>query len=440
MDALILARIQFAMTVGFHFLFPSLSIGLACSLVVLEGIGFFGKNEDFRKIARYVSKFFIITFAVGVATGIVMVLQFGTNWSRFTSAVNDVFGVFLVGEVILAFFLESFFLGLYVFGRNKISPFLHWLSILMVAVGTLISSFWIIVANSWMQSPRGFELVNGKFALTDFGKAVFNPTMYPRFFHTIDATFVASAFFLMGLSAYLILNNRSTHLAKKLMGGAIVFAVITSLMELFPFGHLQIVNDADNQKAKFATIEGVTQTSDDPPMLIFGIPDASTKTIKNRIEIPHLMKYLFFAPQGHHVTGLNEIPDSERPPIVLPFLGFHLMVYLGSFMILLSLAALYFLYTKKIYDQKWFLRLLVWAIPLPIITIQLGWMVTEVGRQPWIINGILKTADAVSIVNAGQILFSIILIGLTELICVVLWLSLIVKTMKEGPEFQGGHL
>ncbi len=436
MDALILARIQFAMTVGFHFIFPSISIGLACSLVILEGIGFFGKNEDFKKIARYVSKFFVITFAVGVATGIVMALQFGTNWSRFTSAVNDVFGIFLVGEVILAFFLESFFFGLYVFGRNKISPFLHWLSILLLAIGTLISSFWIIVANSWMQSPMGFELVNGKFALADFGKAVFNPSMYPRFFHTVDATLVTSAFFLMGLSAYMILNNKSAHLAKKLMGGAIVFAVITSLMELFPFGHLQIVNVADNQKAKFATIEGVTQTSDDPPMLLFGIPDASTKTIKNRIEIPGMMKYLFFAPQGHHVTGLNEIPDDEKPPIVMPFLGFHLMVYLGSFLIFISLAALYFLLTKKIYEQKWFLRLLIWVIPLPVIIIQLGWMVTEVGRQPWIIQGILKTADAVSFVNAGQILFSIILIGLTELICTVLWLSLIIKTMKEGPEFQ----
>lgn len=436
MDALLLARIQFAMTVGFHFIFPSLSIGLACTLVVLEGIGHFGKSEEFRKIAQYVSKFFIITFAVGVATGIVMALQFGTNWSRMTTAINDVFGVFLVGEVIFAFFLESFFVGLYVFGRNKISPFMHWVSILLVAIGTLISSFWILVANSWMHSPAGFEIVNGKFILTDFAQAVFNPSFLPRFLHTVNSTLIASAFFLMGLSAYMLLKNRGAELAKKLMGGAIVFAVITCFLEL-GFGHLQIVNVSEIQKAKFATIEAVEETSSDPGILLFGIPDPASNSVKQRIEIPKMMKFLFLQPQGHLVTGLKEIPVNERPPVVMPFIGFHFMVYLGSLMILVSLVALYFLYTKKLYEQKWLLNLLVWMIPVPVIVIQLGWMVTEVGRQPWVIQGILRTTDAVSFVGAGQILFSIILIGLVELLCIGLWLSLFVKTMKEGPEMKG---
>jgi cytochrome bd ubiquinol oxidase subunit I len=439
MDALVLARIQFAMTAGFHFIFPSLTIGMACSLVVLEGIGFFGKNDDFKKIARYVSKFFVITFAVGVASGIVMALQFGTNWNRFTNSVNDVFGIFLVAEVLFAFFLESFFMGLYVFGRGRIRPFLHWLSILFVAIGTLISSFWILTAVSWMHSPTGFELVNGKLMLTSLWSATFNPTMIPRFFHTVNATLIASAFFLMGLSAYLILKNKGADLAKKLMGGAIIFALITSGIELFPFGHLQIVNVAEAQKAKFATYEGVDQTSDNPPLLLFGIP-SSAGTVSARIEIPGAMKYLFGAPQGYKVTGLKDIPDTEKPPMVVPFMGFHLMVILGSFLILLSLLALIFHRRKKLFDKKWFLKLLVWAIPLPVIIIQLGWMATEVGRQPWIIQGILKTQDAVSILSAGNIVFSIILIGLVELLCLVLWLSLTVKMMKEGPDAQGGRI
>jgi cytochrome d ubiquinol oxidase subunit I len=437
MDALLLARIQFAMTIGFHFIFPSLSIGLACSLVVLEGIGHFGKNEDFRKIARYVAKFFIITFAVGVATGIVMALQFGTNWNRMTNAINDIFGVFLVGEVIFAFFLESFFVGVYIFGRGRVSPLVHWLSIVLVAIGTLISSFWILVANSWMHSPAGFELVNGKFVLKDLAAAVFNPSMIPRFLHTVNSTLVAAAFFLMGLCAYMILKNKGEALAKKLMGGAIVFAVVSSLLEL-GFGHLQIINVAELQKAKFATIEGIEKTSDDPSMLLFGIPDQSSNSVKARIEVPGMMKFLFLEPKGHHVVGLEDIPDNEQPPVLMPFLGFHMMVYLGSLMIFVAFVALYFHLSKRIFNQKWLLRILVWMIPVPVIVIQFGWMVTEIGRQPWVIQGLLRTADAVSIISPGQILFSIILIGLTELLCVGLWLSLIVKYMRQGPELQGG--
>lgn len=437
MEALLLARIQFAMTIGFHFIFPSLSIGLACTLVVLEGIGYFGKNDDFKKISRYVAKFFIITFAVGVATGIVMALQFGTNWSRMTNAINDVFGVFLVGEVIFAFFLESFFVGLYIFGRGRVSPFVHWLSIVLVAIGTLISSFWILVANSWMHSPAGYEIVNGKFLLKDLSEAVFNPSMMPRFLHTVNSTLVAAAFFLMGMCAYLILKNKGTALAKKLMTGAILFAVVSTFCSL-GFGHLQIVNISELQKAKFATIEGIEKTSDDPPMLLFGIPDPSTNSVKARVEVSRMMKYLFLEPGGHHVVGLEDIPDDEQPPVALPFIGFHLMVYLGSFMILVACIALYFNFVKKLYEQKWLLRLLVWMIPVPVIVIQLGWMVTEVGRQPWVIQGLLRTADAVSIVNAGQILFSIILIGVIEVLCVGLWLSLIIKYMRQGPDVQGG--
>jgi cytochrome d ubiquinol oxidase subunit I len=439
MDALLLARIQFAMTIGFHFIFPSLSIGIACSLVVLEGIGFFGKNDDFKKISRYIAKFFIITFAVGVATGIVMALQFGTNWNRMTNAINDIFGVFLVGEVIFAFFLESFFIGLYIFGRGRVSPFVHWLSIVLVAIGTLISSFWILVANSWMHSPAGYELVNGKFILKDLSAAIFNPSMIPRFLHTVNSSLMAAAFFLMGLCAYLILKNKGATLAKKLLGGAVLFAVVTGFLEL-GFGHLQILNVAELQKSKFATIEGVEKTSDDPPMLLFGIPDPSSNSVKARIEVPGMMKYLFMEPKGHHVTGLEEISDNERPPVVMPFIGFHLMVYLGSLMILVACIALYFNFVKKLYDQKLLLRLLVWMMPVPVIVIQLGWMVTEVGRQPWVIQGLLKTTDAVSIMNAGQILFSIILIGLIELLCIGLWLSLIVKYMRQGPEIQGGKV
>jgi cytochrome bd ubiquinol oxidase subunit I len=440
MDALVLARIQFAMTAGFHFIFPSLTIGLAWSLVVLEGIGYFKNNDDFKKIARYISKFFVITFAVGVASGIVMALQFGTNWNRFTNVVNDVFGVFLVAEVLFSFFLESFFVGLYVFGRGRISPFLQWFSILMVAIGTLISSFWILTAISWMHSPTGFELVNGKLMLTSFWNATFNPTMIPRFFHTVNATMIAAAFFLTGLSAYMILKNKGADLAKKLMGGAILFALITSGIELFPFGHLQVVNVAEVQKAKFATYEGVDQTSDNPPLLLFGIPDTAAQTVNYRIEIPGAMKYLFGESQGHKVTGLKDIPDTEKPPLAVPFISFHLMIMLGSFLILLSLTAFILHRRKILFDKEWFLRLLVWAIPLPVIIIQLGWMATEVGRQPWIIQGIMRTKDAVSILDAGNIVFSIILIGLVELLCLVLWLSLTVKTMKEGPESQGGRI
>ncbi|HSD62909.1 MAG TPA: cytochrome ubiquinol oxidase subunit I [Ignavibacteriaceae bacterium] len=439
MDAVLLARLQFAMTVGFHFLFPPVTIGLAWLLVIVETIGWRKKKEIYQEIGKFFAKLLAIIFAIGVATGIVMEFQFGTNWSEYSKFVGDIFGAPLAAEGVFAFFLESGFLGLYLFGRNRVSKGVHWFSALMVAIGSTISAFWIIAANSWQQTPAGYVLQNGRAELTSFAEAVFNPSTVIRFFHTFDAALIAGAFFMAGISSYYLLNKRNTEIFRASMKTAVIFGLIVSLLELFPFGHEHAKQVAHTQPEKFAAIEGLYTTKDGAPLVMFAIPTMPPPQLRGKIEIPGMLSWMAFGDVNARIPGINEFPADELPPLWLTFVSFHNMVVLGVLFILIMLWSVYSLYKKNILENKKLLKILLWAIPFPLIACQLGWIAAEVGRQPWIVYRLLRTSDAVSVtVPAGNILFSIILFGLIYLILGILCVYLIVREVKHGPALHEG--
>jgi cytochrome bd ubiquinol oxidase subunit I len=435
MDALFLARLQFALTIGFHFLFPPISIGLAWLLVIMEGLGWRKGDDLYVRMSKFFGKLLALTFAIGVATGIVMEFQFGTNWATYSKFVGDIFGAPLAAEGIFAFFLESGFLGLYLFGRNKVSRAVHWFSILMVAVGATISAFWIIAANSWQQTPAGYILRNSRAELTSFYDAVFNTSTVIRYLHTMDAALITGAFFVAGISAYLILKSKEVELAKRAMKIAVVFGLIMSVLELYPLGDTHAIQVAKTQPEKFATIEGLAQTQSNAPLIIFGIPDNKSRELGMKIEIPGLLSWLVYGDVNDPVKGFNEFAYENLPPFVLTFASFHSMVALGTFFIVVMLAAFIQMRRNRLWKDKWLLKILLWSIPLPLAACQLGWITAEVGRQPWIVYGLLRTSEAYSVsVTAEEILFSIILFGFVYLLLGILYVYILVREVKHGPQ------
>jgi cytochrome d ubiquinol oxidase subunit I len=434
MDALLLSRLQFALTVGFHFLFPPITIGLSWLLVIFEWLGWRRKDELYVRMGKFFAKLFALTFAVGVATGIVMEFQFGTNWSTYSKFVGDIFGASLAAEGVFAFFLESGFLGLYLFGREKVSKAVHWFSCLMVAVGATISAFWIIVANSWQQTPAGYVVRNGRAELTSFFDAVFNPSTVIRYLHTLDASLIAGAFFVAGIAAYLFLKGKEKRLAQSAMNIAIVFGFIVSVLELMPFGHEHARQVARTQEEKFAAIEGLYSSESGAPMVFFAVPFTEPPQLKAKVEMPGLLSWLAFGSFDARIRGINEFPPEDIPPLWLTFVSFHNMVVLGLYFIAVTFYALVQLRRKKFWKKKWLLRLFLWSIPLPLAACQLGWITTEVGRQPWIVYHLLRTADAHSPnVAEGEIWFSLLLFGIVYLLIGTLYVYLLAREVKHGP-------
>ncbi|MBL7190449.1 cytochrome ubiquinol oxidase subunit I [bacterium] len=432
MDAVLLARWQFALTIGFHFIFPPISIGLAWLLVITEYRGWKKGDEYYLNISKLFSKLLALLFAMGVATGIVMEFQFGTNWAEYSKFVGDIFGAPLAAEGMFAFFLESSFLGLYLFGRNKVSKGVHWFSILLVAIGATISAFWILVANSWQQTPAGYIIQNGRAELTDFSQAVFNPSTLPRFFHTMDAALTAGAFFMAGISAYILLKNPKITAAQKSLKLSLIFGFIVSLLNLFPFGHEHTKQVHHTQPVKFAALEGLYKSQEGAPLVLFALVDEETPELKAEIKIPKLLSWMALGDADAKLIGLNEFPQDEIPPLWLTFVSYHNMVALGMFFIAMTGLGVLLLITKKIWSAKWYQKLLIMCIPLPVAACQFGWVAAEVGRQPWIVYGLLKTKDAVSVsVSAGEILFSMILLGLIYLFIMTIWLYISVKKVNK---------
>ena len=435
MDPVLLARFQFGMTVGFHFFFPPITIGLSWLLVLVETIGWRKKDEIYIAIGKFFGKLLGLIFAVGVATGIVMEFQFGTNWAEYSKFVGDIFGAPLAAEGVFAFFLESTFLGLYIFGRNRVSKGVHWFSSLMVAVGATISAFWIIVANSWQQTPAGYIIQNGRAELTDFWAAVFNPSTLPRFFHTVDAALISGAFFMAGVSAYLIYKNKGGEIPKKALKIAAIFGLVVTLLEVFPFGHISGQQVAKTQPEKFAAIQGLYTSQEHAPIAIFAFPTTPPPLLKAPIEVPGLLSWLAFGDVNAKIKGINEFSKDDIPPLFLTFVSYHNMVALGMLFILIMAIAVYKLYKKTLWESKKFLKLLVYAIPFPLFACQLGWISAEVGRQPWIVYKLMRTSEAASItVGAGEIIFSIILFGLIYILLASVLIFLLVKKIKHGPD------
>lgn len=434
LDPLLLSRIQFGLTVGFHFLFPPITIGLAWLLVAVEWLGWRG-DEGYRRAGVFFGKILGLTFVVGVATGIVMEFQFGTNWAEYAKYVGDIFGSPLAAEIVFAFFLESTFLALYLFGRSRVSAAVHWFSILMVAVGATISAFWILVANSWQQTPAGYVVRNGRAELTDFYAAVMNPSTLDRFFHTMAACFAAGALFMAGISAYLVWKHRDAVATKTLRLGLVV-GLIASLACLFPTGHHHAQQVAQTQPEKLASIEGLINTQTNAPFVIFGIPADNPPRLYFPVGVPGVLSWLAWGSTDAEVQGIVELRAAGHPtpPFLPTFISFHLMVGLGMFLIGLNGLGVLLWISGRLDSMRPFLWLMIVSIPVPLAACQLGWLVAEIGRQPWAVYRLLKTADAFSTNVGGEtILFSIVMFSAIYLLLGALYLFLLVKKVKKGP-------
>ncbi|MEA1950431.1 MAG: cytochrome ubiquinol oxidase subunit I [Planctomycetota bacterium] len=437
LDPLLLSRIQFGLTIGFHFIFPPLSIGLAWLLVVVEGLGWRRGDEKYIRAGKFFGKILGLTFVLGVATGIVMEFQFGTNWAEYSKFVGDIFGAPLAAEAIFAFFIESTFLALYLFGRERVSAGVHWFSILMVSIGATISAFWILIANSWQQTPAGYVVKNGRAELTDFHAAVFNASMWYRFFHMMNACLICGGLLMAGVSAYLVLRNRDKAAAAKTLRLGLVVGALASIMALFPTGHQHARQVARTQPEKLAAFEGLIHTTKQAPLLVFGIPSENPPRIDYAVELPGMLSFLIFDDINASVEGIENLREDGHPtpPLVPVFISFHLMVGLGTLFILLNLYGIWLLARGRLEKSPRYLRLLPWAIPLPLAACQLGWLVAEVGRQPWVVYRLLKTADAYSTnVSGAEILFSTIAFSLIYAVLGALYLFLLLKMVKQGPD------
>jgi len=401
MDALMLSRLQFAVATFFHFIFVPLTLGLAILIAIMETVYVRTGDEDYRRMARFWGRLFIINFAVGVVTGLTLEFQFGTNWSRYSSYVGDIFGSLLAIEATLAFFLESTFLAVWIFGWNRLSPRLHCLSIWLVALASNLSALWILIANSWMQHPVGYTIRGGRAELSDFLAIVTQPFAIQQFFHTVSGAYILAGFFVMGISAYHLLRRQHIAFFTKSFRMALTFALIFSLAEIVQ-GHIHGGEVAKIQPTKLAAMESHWESQTGAPMWLFLIPDE--KSERNLVEwgrIPGALSMLAYHSSQAPVKGLKDFPKDERPPVALTFVAFRTMVGLGFLFALLTVVGWF--KRNKLLESPGFLKVMLYAIPLPYIALQAGWIVTEVGRQPWIVYGLMKTRDAVSPIAASQV-------------------------------------
>ncbi len=440
LDVVLLSRIQFALTIMFHYLFPPLSIGLGILLVFMEGTYLRTGDKQYEQMTRFFTKLFAVNFALGVATGIVMEFQFGTNWATYSRFVGDVFGSALAAEGIFAFFLESGFLAILVFGWDKVSPRMHFLSTIMVSLGSIFSAVWIVVANSWQQTPAGFHVVgegvNARAEITDFWAMVFNPSSVDRLIHVILGAFILGAFFVMSITAYYILKKRHLEFSKKAFTIALVFGAVVS-MSVLVSGHFQANTVSRTQPAKLAAFEGHFKTKEGgADIWIFGIPDEKEERVKYGIAIPGGLSFLLHEDFTTPVTALDQFPKEDRPPVVIPFYMYHLMIACGMFFIGITLLGLYFRFvTRTIFEKRWLMTIFVFAVLAAYAANQAGWIAAEVGRQPWVVYGLLRTADGVSkSVVAEQVLISIIMFSFVYALLFAVWVFVMNSKIQHGPE------
>ncbi len=436
MDVLTLSRIQFGLTIGFHYIYPPLSIGLGLMLVLMEAAWLKTKNPVYHQMARFWTKVFALTFALGVATGIVMEFEFGTNWATYSRFVGDVFGSALAAEGIFAFFLESGFLAVLLFGWDKVGRKLHFFATCMVCLGAHFSAVWIVVANSWMQTPAGYHIVmhDGvpRAEVTDFWAMVFNPSFPDRLFHTLCGAWSAGSFLVVSVSAWYLLKKKHVEFARASLKIGLVVALAASLLQAFS-GHLSGQDVAKNQPAKLAAFEGLYQTTAHAPLTVIGWVDEKNQQTHG-IQIPGMLSYISTYHMTSTITGLDQIPVQDRPPVTASFMFFHGMVGIGF--ALIGISALGFLYFKhgSLHERRWLLWLMVFSILGPEIANQLGWFAAEVGRQPWIVWHELRTPDGLSaIVKAHTVLASLILFTFIYFLLFAVFIYLLNDKIQHGP-------
>ncbi|MFH1155384.1 MAG: cytochrome ubiquinol oxidase subunit I [Pseudomonadota bacterium] len=432
MDPVFLSRLQFAVATMFHFLFVPLTLGLSIIIAYMETQYARTGDKIYLNMTRFWGKLFLINFAVGVVTGITLEFQFGTNWARYSEYVGDVFGSLLAIEASVAFFLESTFIGIWIFGWKRLSPKAHAIVMWLVAAAGNISAIWILTANGFMQQPVGYTIRNGRAEMTDFWELLFNKFSILQIFHVLPAALVLSAFFIMGISAYHLLKKQNIEFFTRSFKTGLAFGLVFSIAVAVE-GDLHGTHVAQVQPAKLAAMEAHWETQAKAPIVLVAWPDQEAgKNLYEFGSIPGALSFLGYHDFSATVRGLNDFPKDERPPVFLTFLGFRTMVFLGTLFILLTLTG--WIKRKRLLDSPGYLKIMLWAIPLPYLAIEMGWMLAEVGRQPWIVYGLMKTSDAASATVTGyQVMVSLIAFIAVYGLLGAIGFYLMAKNAKQGP-------
>ena len=431
MDVVTLSRLQFAVATLFHFLFVPLTLGLSLIVAIMETKYVRSGDEDYKRMAKFWGKLLLINFAIGVVTGITLEFQFGTNWSRYSAYVGDIFGSLLAIEATVAFFLESTFIAVWFFGWNKLSPKIHVLTIWLVAIASNVSAFWILVANAWMQHPVGYVIRNGRAELTDFFQVITQRFAVLEFAHTLGGAYTLAGFFVLGISAWHLARNSEVAFFKKSFRLAAVWTLVFALFEIGQ-GHMNAEILSTTQPTKMAAVESHWETRGNAPIYLVSWPDEQGE--KNSVQalgVPSLLSLLAHYDAKAEVKGLRDFPRAERPPVLPVFLSFRAMVGFG--LLFVGVGALAFWKRKQIERYPWFLKILPWMIPLPYLANELGWIIAEVGRQPWIVYGVMKTSDAVSPIAVSQVATSLAAFILVYGLLGAVDFYLLYKFARRGP-------
>jgi len=434
LDPILLSRLQWAWVIAWHILLPAFTVGLASYIAVLEALYFLTGREIWFRISGFWTRIFAVSFGMGVVSGIIMPFQFGTNWSRFTDAAADVISPLLSYEGLMAFFLEASFLGVLLFGRRLVPTWAHFFAAIMVAFGTLLSSFWILATNSWMQTPQGYKILDGRFVPVDWMAIIFNPSFPYRLLHNVTAFYITTAFVVMGVGAWLLRRGRTADDARMMMRMALNLLIILVPLQIF-LGDQHGLNTLEYQPAKVAAIEGRYDTVQPTPLTLFGIPDDAAATMHDAIEIPYLGSLILTHSWNGTIKGLKEWPADQRPPVGPPFFAFRIMVGIGVIMLLVVVIGQLLQLRGRLWDSVWFLRLCQLVAPLGFVAVVAGWITTEVGRQPWTVYGLLRTADSVSpSLTGANVAWSLAFYVLVYLIMFPTGIAFMAGLVRRGPQ------
>lgn len=432
-DPEILSRIQFAFVISFHILFPAFTIGLASWLAMCEGLYLYTKRDVFRRLYKFWVKIFALSFGMGVVSGIVMSFQFGTNWSVFAEATAPVLGPLFSYEVLTAFFLEATFLGIMLFGWDKVGPKLHFTATATVAVGTMLSAFWILSANSWMQTPAGFELRDGIFYPVDWWKIVFNPSFPYRLVHMVLAAYLTTAFVILGVGAWYRLKGMADEASRIMLVMGVAFVSIVAPLQIVA-GDLHGLNTLEHQPAKIAALEAHWDTEEGAALALFAWPDSKAETNHFEIAVPHLGSLILTHDWNGKLVGLKDFPVDERPPVAPIFFSFRVMVGIGMLMLFAGITGLWLAWRRRLFDTRWYHRYLVAMIPSGFIAVLAGWITTEMGRQPYTVYGLMRTSESVSPVAAPSVLATLITFVIVYGIVFGAGLYYIMRVVRSGPD------
>lgn len=437
MDTILLSRIQFGLTTAFHIIFPTLTIGMAIFLVIVEGLWLKTRDELYYRMYRFWVKIFAIHFAVGVVSGITLEFEFGTNFAVFSQKVANVLAPMLAYEGMTAFFLEAGFLGIMLFGWNRVSPKLHFLATCLVGLGATFSAFWIMAANSWMQSPAGYEIVDGVFMLTSLKEAIFNPAFSTHISHMLLASYETTAFVVAGISAYFLLKGDHIVFYKRSLGLALILAVIVAPLQVI-IGDMKGLAVAEQQPVKLAAMEAHWETNTDggADFIAFALPDRENETNRYEISVPNMLSLLITHSMDGKIRGLKEFPKDERPNILVTFWTFRIMVGIGFLFAAIMLWAAFLWWRKKLFDTPLFLKVLIAVQPLGFAATILGWVTAEMGRQPWIVFGIMRTSEGASPIAAGNVVWSLIMFTLFFGVIGASYFSYTLRTLQKGPDLD----